>query len=74
MNRPLEVLRGAVSAIQERFAAVAGQSERIILLGTVPLASTVSAATGFVLAQYYSVDVLSSLIVFVPMTATSIGP
>jgi hypothetical protein len=36
------------------------------LLGTVLLASAVSVATGFVLAQYYSVDVISSLIVFVP--------
>jgi hypothetical protein len=66
VNRPLEVLRGAVSSIRERFAAVASQSERTILLGTVLLASAVSVATGFVLAQYYSVDVLSSLLVFVP--------
>ena len=44
---------------------VAGQSERTILLGTILLASAVSAVTGFVLAQYYSIDVLSSL-VFVP--------
>ncbi len=44
---------------------VAGQSERTILLGTILLASAVSAVTGFVLAQYYSVDALSSL-VFVP--------
>ncbi|MHA7653208.1 glycosyltransferase family 87 protein [Mycobacterium sp. ML4] len=39
-----------------------GQSERTILLGTILLASTVSAATGFVLTQYYSVDVLSSVL------------
>ena len=38
------------------------QSERTLLLGTVLLASVVSAATGFVLTQYFSVDVLSSLL------------
>ncbi|WP_172830490.1 glycosyltransferase family 87 protein [Mycobacterium asiaticum] len=41
--------------------AVNSQSERTILLGTVLIASAVSGATGFVLAQYYSVDVLSSI-------------
>jgi hypothetical protein len=66
VNRSPEVLRGSVSAIRERLAAVTGQSERTILLGTVLLASAVSVATGFVLAQYYSVDVISSLIVFIP--------
>lgn len=44
---------------------MAGQSERSLLLGTVLLATAASAVTGFVLAQYYSVDVISSLI-FVP--------
>jgi hypothetical protein len=62
VNRPLEVLRGAVSTIRDRFAAVAGQSDRTILIGTVLLASAVSAVVGFVFARYYSVDVLSSLI------------
>jgi hypothetical protein len=66
VNRSREVLRGAVSAIRERLWAVGGQSERTILLGTVLLASAVSLATGFVLAQYYSVDVISSLVVFPP--------
>jgi hypothetical protein len=66
VNRPREALSRAVSAIRERLSAVAGQSERTILLGTVLLASAISLATGFVLAQYYSVDVLSSLLVFVP--------
>jgi hypothetical protein len=73
VNRPVEVLRGAVSATRERLLAVAGQSERTILLGTVLLMSAVSAMTGFVLAQYYSVDVFSSLVGFPRMTATSIG-
>jgi hypothetical protein len=62
VNRPVEVVRGAVTAIRQQLSAVAGQSERTLLLGTILLASTVSAATGFVLAQYYSVDVLSSLL------------
>jgi hypothetical protein len=44
---------------------VAGQTERTILLGTVLLASAVSVAMGFVLAHYFSVDIISSL-VFVP--------
>ena len=66
MNRAPEALRGAVSAVRERLSAVTGQSERTTLLGAVLLASVVSAATGFVLAQYYSIDVLSSLIVFPP--------
>lgn len=65
MKRSVEVLRGAKSAVRDRFAAVAGQSERSLLLGTVLLVTAVSAVTGFVLAQYYSIDVLSSLI-FVP--------
>jgi hypothetical protein len=42
--------------------AVANQSERTILLGTVLLASAFSAATCFVLTQYSSDDVLSSLV------------
>ena len=64
MNRPLEARRGPVMAIRQRLVAVTGQSERTILLGTVLLASAVSAVTGYVLTQYYSVDVLSSLMFF----------
>ena len=66
-----EVVGGAISAIRKRFAVVAGQSERTILLGTILLVSAVSAMTVFVLTQYYSVDALSSL-VFIP-DAPSIG-
>jgi len=62
VSRPVEVLQGAFIAIRQQFLAVAHQSERTLLLGTVLLASSVSAATGLVLAQYYSVDVLSSLL------------
>jgi len=65
VRRPVDVLRGAESAVRARCAGVVGQSERTILLGTVLLASAISAVTVFVLAQYYSIDALSSL-VFVP--------
>ena len=65
MKRPAEVVRAATSAVREHFAAIANQSERTLLLGTVLLATSLSAVTGFVLAQYFSLDVLSSLI-FVP--------
>jgi hypothetical protein len=61
VNRPLEVLAGGVSAIWAQLSAVVGQSERTIMLGTIVMASTVSAAVCFVLAHYYSVDVFSSL-------------
>ena len=50
MNRPVELLGRPVTAIRERYAAAAGQSERTILLGTILLASAVSGATGLVLA------------------------
>ena len=62
MTRPLEVLGGAVTAIRERLLAVTSQSERTITLSTILLASVVSAATGYVLTQCYSVDTLSSLL------------
>ncbi len=62
MNQPLEVLRGAITASRERLLAVTSQSERTVLLGTILLASAVSAVTGYVLTQCYSIDVLSSLL------------
>ena len=65
MKRPVEILRGANFAVRSQFVALTGQSERSLLLGTVLLVTAASAVTGFVLAQYYSIDVLSSLI-FVP--------
>ena len=65
MNRPVGVVRDAGSAIRERLSALAGQSERTILLGTVLLASTVSVA-GFVVAHYYGVDMVTSLLVYAP--------
>ncbi|MCV7008517.1 glycosyltransferase family 87 protein [Mycobacterium gordonae] len=42
------------------------QSERTLLLGTVLVASMLSATVGFVLAHYYSVDVITSLLIFLP--------
>ena len=51
-----------VVALRQQLWTVALQSERTLLLGTILLALSVSGATGFVLAQYYSVDVLGSLI------------
>lgn len=69
MRRPLDVLPDTISAARERLSALTGQSERTILLGGILLASAVSAVTGFVLTQYYAIDVLSSL-VFVPDDCT----
>ncbi|EHB49731.1 hypothetical protein MycrhDRAFT_5118 [Mycolicibacterium rhodesiae JS60] len=62
MSRPLELMRAAVTALRTQIAAVAGQSERTTLLGALLLASMVSGATGFVLTQYFSVDMLSSIL------------
>jgi hypothetical protein len=56
------VVRGAIAAIRQQLSAVACQSERTVLLGAILLASAVAAATGYVLAQCYSIDVLSSLL------------
>lgn len=56
------MLRGVIPSVRERLSSLAGQSERTILLGTVLLVSSVSAATGFFLARYYSVDVITSLL------------
>lgn len=61
MNPPREARCGGATAIRNRFAAVTRQSERTIMLSTVLLASAVSAAVGYLLAQCFSVDMLSSL-------------
>ena len=74
MNRPLEVVSAAVSAIRGRLLVVAGQSERTILLGTILVVSAVSVLRGFVLARYFSIDVLSALVLTVPRIAPWIGP
>ncbi|MCV7149199.1 glycosyltransferase family 87 protein [Mycobacterium riyadhense] len=65
MKRPVAVVRGVKSAIRQRYVVIVGQSERSLLLGIVLVATTISVVTGFVLTQYYSIDVPSSLI-FVP--------
>ena len=65
MNRRLEVPRGAVIAIRQRLSALTCEPERTLMLGTILLASTVSAVTGYVLTACFSVDVLSSLL-YVP--------
>jgi hypothetical protein len=61
LKRPVEVMWGAVTPIREQLMAVGRQSERTLVLSAVLLASAVSAVAGFVLAQYYSVDILTSL-------------
>ncbi|MBJ7341130.1 MAG: DUF2029 domain-containing protein [Mycolicibacterium sp.] len=54
-------MRDGVAAIRRQVWSVAGQSERTLLLGTCLLAFTFSGAVSYVLAQYYSIDVLSSV-------------
>ncbi|MBW0012065.1 glycosyltransferase family 87 protein [Mycobacterium sp.] len=66
MNRPLEAFAAAVSAIRGRLSVVAGQSERTLLLGVILLVSIFSVFRGFVLARYFSLDVLSTLVLSVP--------
>jgi len=56
------MLRDEFIAIRQQVLGIARQSERTLLLGTILVASIVSAVTGFVLAQYYSIDVVSSLL------------
>ena len=62
MNRPLEVLRGAATTVRERRSARSRRSERAVMLRTILIVSAVSVATGYILTQCFSVDVLSSLL------------
>jgi hypothetical protein len=62
VKRPIEMLGGAISTSRNRISTVANQSERTLLLATVLVISAISAAVGYVLTQYYSVDVISSLV------------
>jgi hypothetical protein len=64
VSRSVEPLRDVVTAVRGQLVGLTRQSERTLLLGTILLASTVSAVTGYVLTQYYSVNVLSSLVYF----------
>jgi hypothetical protein len=66
VNRPLEAFTAAVSAIRGRLLVVVGQSERTLVLGAVLLVSALSVVRGFVLARYFSMDVLSTLVIHVP--------
>jgi hypothetical protein len=61
MRRTVEMLRGAGTALWQQLSSIGRQTERTLLLGSVLLATAVSWATGFVLARYYSVDVLTSM-------------
>ncbi len=51
--------------MREQLVAISRMSPRTLLLGTVLALSAAAAGVGFVLAQYYSVDVLSSM-VYIP--------
>ncbi|MBW0014701.1 hypothetical protein [Mycobacterium sp.] len=62
MQRPGERSRGAAARVRDRISSVANQSERALLINAVLFISAVSAVVAYVLAQYYSVDVLSSLV------------
>jgi hypothetical protein len=59
---PIEALKRGALTLRNQISAVTNQSERKLLLGTVVLVSGISAVVGYVLTQYYSVDVLSSLV------------
>jgi hypothetical protein len=58
-------MRSGVTAVRDQWSSLARQSERTTLLGAILIASTASAATGYILTQCFSVDVLSSLL-FIP--------
>jgi len=62
VKRPIELVEDAVSALRNQLSALVNQSARTLLLGTVLLVSVVSAVIGYVLTQYYSLDVISSLV------------
>lgn len=52
-----------MTASRERLWAIGSQSERTLMLGTILLASVISAATAYALSQWYAVDVFSTLLV-----------
>lgn len=62
MNRIRDAVGGTVSAVRASMSSVALQSERSIMLGVILLASAASGVMSFVLAQYYAMDVFSSLV------------
>lgn len=62
MNQSREVPQRRAFAIRRRLEEATGQSGRTVLLGTVLLLSAFSAAISYVLAQCYSVDIVTSLL------------
>lgn len=64
MTQPHGQPQGQADGSRKRLLGVAGQSERTMLLGTILLATAVSAAMGYILAQYFSVDIVTSLVFF----------
>ncbi|OBK16288.1 hypothetical protein A5635_06635 [Mycobacterium asiaticum] len=64
MKHPVKALQDATTMIRERLSGIANQSERTLLLGTVLVVTSISAVIGFVLTQYFAVDVISSLLYF----------
>lgn len=65
MSRSKIAAKAAISALQKKLCSTANQSERTLLLATVLTVSMISALVGYVLTQYYALDVTSSL-VFAP--------
>ncbi len=61
MNRARTAIRDGGRTVRKRFSAFASQSPRTILLGTILLASALSAVMAFILTQYSSIDAFSSL-------------
>lgn len=64
MNRSIRGRRGPVTAFREGLSGVTGQPERTFLLGTILLATAFSTAVGYMLAQWFSVDIVTSLLSF----------
>ncbi len=62
VKRPIGLVEEAVSALRNQLSALVNQSARTLLLGAVLVVSVVSAVIGYVLTQYYSLDVISSLV------------
>jgi len=64
MSGPAEVLHRGLTLLMRPFSVLREQCARDILLGAILLASIVSGAIAFVLAQYFAVDVLSSVLAY----------
>jgi hypothetical protein len=62
MRRTFEAARASIEMVRRQMRAAERPSERTLMLGAIVLGVAVSAATSYVLTQYYSVDVLTSLV------------